>query len=537
MKGAGKRSTVVIVFLSLITSTARAGPVVYTDLYAFLNAAGNVHTIDFETLPDGSPSYSGAQITPEFNYTKEGVTFSAPTPDLRVLGVPGNHYLFTNDSSGTTTRLIATLTNPARAFGVEFAGATELSFLDSSGELITRAYNGGNGIDFGFTGIVSNIPIASVVGFRGAYFEGWQSVRFTPIPEPSTGIALLAGIALCAALRRGRMNSAGAHSRSILLILLVGFITSAARAGVVVYTDLPSFLQAAGDVHTIDFKTLPDGSPSYAGAMITPEFNYTSQGISFASPYGQSLIAIAPPALFLLHTADPAGSSGQAWMVADLIKPVSAFGIEVPGGTMLSAFDAAGALIESTYHVQSGYAFLGLTSDVPIASVISDRSASFEDWSSVRFTPIPEPSSVISLLMGITVFVGLKGRRRLSVSMRLRSAPSSRAIVIAFAFAGSGVCITAQGQTCPHASVSKTWTSTGDFNNGFPINGEGRVAQVAPCATWGQDFIPRIHSPASEIPNPSPPFAPRKMGYPPSESIQPRSRGFATPQAANRPVL
>ena len=59
-----------IVWLLVCAVAVRAGPVTtFTDLDSFLEAAGDVREIDFETLPDGTPSTSGTLITPDFNYT------------------------------------------------------------------------------------------------------------------------------------------------------------------------------------------------------------------------------------------------------------------------------------------------------------------------------------------------------------------------------------------------------------------------------------------------------------------------------------
>ena len=74
-------STVVGVSLA---GNASADVVTFTDLDAFLEAAGDVQEIDFETLPDGTPSVRFTPITLEFNYTDQGVTFSSPLPTLQI---------------------------------------------------------------------------------------------------------------------------------------------------------------------------------------------------------------------------------------------------------------------------------------------------------------------------------------------------------------------------------------------------------------------------------------------------------------------
>ena len=58
----------------LLSAVVHGSPLIFIDDYeGFVEAAGGeVQVIDFETLPDGSPSYAGAEITSEFNYTHPG---------------------------------------------------------------------------------------------------------------------------------------------------------------------------------------------------------------------------------------------------------------------------------------------------------------------------------------------------------------------------------------------------------------------------------------------------------------------------------
>ena len=78
---------------------ARADVVSFTDYDAFVAAVGEVRIIDFDTLPDGSPSYSSAPITPEFNYEDQGVVFSAPIDALFITGNSGSGFGLTSDGT------------------------------------------------------------------------------------------------------------------------------------------------------------------------------------------------------------------------------------------------------------------------------------------------------------------------------------------------------------------------------------------------------------------------------------------------------
>lgn len=193
--------------------------------------------------------------------------------------------------------------------------------------------------------------------------------------------------------------------RIILAVAAVLSLSQTARAGIITFTDLDAFLEAAGDVHEIDFETLPDGTPSVPGTQITPDFNYTHLGVTFLSPYPTLDIAYANHGEHLL-TADHWDSSARNWMIAEFVPPASAIGIIFPGGTTLSTYDVHGELITSISGGGSGWDwFLGVISDVPIATGIGDRGGSGEVWQSFLFTPVPEPASVALLGMGAIMFV------------------------------------------------------------------------------------------------------------------------------------
>ncbi len=191
--------------LLLFATQARAGFVTYTDVDEFRAAAGNVNEIDFELLPDGSPSVNETFITPEFNYADQGVTFSSPFPELFVAGSPGIFELGAHfpDTSGRNW-IIADLVTPATAVGIFFPGNTTLSVFDSDDLLIGSASLAGTGAG-NFLGIVSDIPIARAIEDRGASFSTMESFLFTPVPEPTTLLLLVAGaVGILARRRRSR---------------------------------------------------------------------------------------------------------------------------------------------------------------------------------------------------------------------------------------------------------------------------------------------------------------------------------------------
>jgi hypothetical protein len=202
-------------FLAIGSGRGRAGPVSvlgtpesgsvagtvqsFTDIDEWRMAAagvgtGVVHEIDFETLPDGSPSFFGALITDEFNYTAQGVTFFPHALTLEIAGHEETGFgLFAGYGTGVPRNwIIGELVTPAAAIGVLFPGGTNISVFDQSGLLLGTEHFGGNGPNFG--GFVSQEAIGSVVIDRGSNIELLQSFLFTPIPEPATFLLMSAGV-------------------------------------------------------------------------------------------------------------------------------------------------------------------------------------------------------------------------------------------------------------------------------------------------------------------------------------------------------
>ncbi len=173
------------------------GPVTFLNDYeGFLAAAGDVRVIDFETLPDGSPSHAGVPITPDFNYASQGVTFSSPTGDPFIGGNPVSGFTLIADGYPVFERswIIADLAPAALAVGVFFVGGLELTAYDQSGQLVGTA-----GFDFGsdpypwFVGIVSEEAIVRAIADQRADHAVILDFAFAPVPEPTTLVLLLTG--------------------------------------------------------------------------------------------------------------------------------------------------------------------------------------------------------------------------------------------------------------------------------------------------------------------------------------------------------
>ncbi len=193
-----RRSILSAVGILCVCITARAGPVtVFTDLVAFLEAAGDVQEIDFETLPDGSPSFSNAEITPDFNYTDQGVEFFSPEPWLFTTGNPVTGFNLKagniHGSGGPRNWIIADLVEPALAVGILFSGSTRLSIFGAADhKLIATGDFGGGGLGL-FAGFVSETPIGFATVDGGIEVESINSFLFVPIPEPATFLLLASG--------------------------------------------------------------------------------------------------------------------------------------------------------------------------------------------------------------------------------------------------------------------------------------------------------------------------------------------------------
>ena len=112
------------------TNYSHAGVISFLNDYeGWLEAAGGVaQEIDFETLPNGDPSQAGFPITEHFNYTDQGVTFSAVPTDIDIfLFIGGNDvsgFDLGADGPSFEVGIVSTFVEPAFAAGVFFPGIT-----------------------------------------------------------------------------------------------------------------------------------------------------------------------------------------------------------------------------------------------------------------------------------------------------------------------------------------------------------------------------------------------------------------------------
>ena len=188
----------------LLAATAQGSPLTFIDDYeGFVEAApGEVRSIDFETLPDGSPSYPSAVITPEFNYTHLGATFLPHhDPGLYIFGNDMTDFHLNADSypDGGRTWIIAQLVEPASAVGTYFVSSCTFSAYSEDGELLAQVLHGGGGTRF--VGFISHTPIAYATMDRGTYYASSDEFFFAAVPEPSSGALVLALGMVCVARR------------------------------------------------------------------------------------------------------------------------------------------------------------------------------------------------------------------------------------------------------------------------------------------------------------------------------------------------
>ena len=182
--------------------------------------------------------------------------------------------------------------------------------------------------------------------------------------------------------------------------LALGCGVNQTLAALVTYTNLDDFLEAAGDVREIDFETLPDGSPTEADVLITPEFNYTAQGVEFF-PHTELLFIGGNPISGFNLVAGILGSGGpRNWMIAEFVTPATAVGILFGGGRTLSVYSEEGFLTSRVFGGSGGPFFLGLTSDAPMITAIIDDGRNRTAISSFFFAPVPEPATAVLLAVG-----------------------------------------------------------------------------------------------------------------------------------------
>jgi len=190
-----------------------------------------------------------------------------------------------------------------------------------------------------------------------------------------------------------------------LRLMTVGFVvllaTDRAQGSALTFIDdYEGFVEAAPtEVRSIDFETLPDGSPSYAGAVITPEFNYTHLGATFLPHRDPGLYIYGSSVGGFVLTADSYPSFDRNWIMAELVEPASAVGTYFLSDCVLSAYGEGGELIGTVGYYSPGFHFLGIVSDTPIVYATIDQEY-YAAWSDeFVFAGVPEPSAGLGLLV------------------------------------------------------------------------------------------------------------------------------------------
>jgi hypothetical protein len=200
---------VTIVCCALILILAGAlpvGAIPYNDLTAFLNNAGSVTLVNFDTDQNGQ-AFVGSLAG---RYSSWGVDFGAVDYASGALGpvsppngwfVPGNPYLFTATFSLANVYAVGVhnVLNSARN------GATLIAY-DSSNNTI-ESVNSDSDIDtLDFFGLITDTPITTITVQMGDPPFGWglDDLRFggNPVPEPGAVWLVGSGLAGLWGLKR-----------------------------------------------------------------------------------------------------------------------------------------------------------------------------------------------------------------------------------------------------------------------------------------------------------------------------------------------
>jgi hypothetical protein len=174
--------------------------------------------------------------------------------------------------------------------------------------------------------------------------------------------------------------------------------------------DFAGWEAATGAFLTIDFETLPDGSPSVAGTLLTDVFNYTSQGATFSTPFDDPLIGgnlISKFSLISLGGTIP----NPSHIRADLVEEAFSIGFFFGGDATFEVFDADGhSIVSESFLSSEPNAFLGVVSGVPISFVIMDEGTAV-GIQSFHFAPVPEPGTMGLLALGGLAMMHRKRKR------------------------------------------------------------------------------------------------------------------------------
>ena len=191
-------------------------------------------------------------------------------------------------------------------------------------------------------------------------------------------------------------------------------LTTAAEGSALTFIDdYEGFVEAAPtEVRSIDFETLPDGTPSWVPAQITPEFNYTHLGATFLPHRDPGMYINGNAEGGFQLVADSYPDFDRNWIIAELVTPASAVGTRFLFDGILSAYASDGTLLGTVQHTWPGEHFLGIVSTSPIAYATIDQGVHRARSNEFLFADVPEPSTgVFFLTIGTVVLARYKSRR------------------------------------------------------------------------------------------------------------------------------
>lgn len=185
------QSTILIMLLALPSAALGQVHSYVNDYAGFLDVTGEAAVIDFETLPNGSPSIVGTPITASFNYDGQGAHFTGMDTVPIISGNPVAGYGLRAgvENSWERTWVIADLMAATNAVGVFVPVGTRLCAFAADGlQLGCVAYFAP--LEIPFIGLVAEQRIAQVVINRGGPSQTLLSFHYSRVPEP-TCVALL----------------------------------------------------------------------------------------------------------------------------------------------------------------------------------------------------------------------------------------------------------------------------------------------------------------------------------------------------------
>lgn len=282
-----------------------------------------------------------------------------------------------------------------------------------------------------------------------------------------------------------------------LMFCAVSTGASSVRGGVVTYTDRDAYLSAFPDFQLIDFETLPDGSPSMFGTEITPEFNYSLQGVDFFAEVGNPFIAGNESSGFRLSAGPLDSSTGPPnWLIIEFAEPVRSLGFTFPGSTTLTLFNPTGDFLGTWVWGGSGEFFLGASAVTDsIGSVIINRGRDEQSIKDFYWHPIPEPTSLLLLASGGLLLARKRANKRIAnrnvnAPLRLASSLIVGGSTLIAVFGHGRVEAQPLSQTAINLQHNtaweiNTWTETVNANPAVlpylwvPLTEKGQIIRVA----------------------------------------------------------